>query len=155
MSKMGICSCHNKYGVIVNVKHNLCQIGNRDRLDNQTAGKIRLERLNKKDTDLKSTYKELDKNILRCTGCNTTRMLTNSHLIARSARADLISDINNLTKHCITCHPIWESMTRKMMKLNDFWMNLQKIKDMDEEHFNLICLKLELTKEELKEHDFS
>ena len=37
-NKIGICSCHNKKGVIVNVRHNLCAIGNRARLDGQKDG---------------------------------------------------------------------------------------------------------------------
>jgi hypothetical protein len=96
---------------------------------------------------LKEIYKELDnKEILLCDGCNLNKELTHSHIIKRSLRPDLITDIKNIKHHCLTCHNKHESNTREMMELNDFWDNLKYIENVDINHFNFLLSKLKLKK---------
>tara|TARA_R110002020_G_C16287613_1_gene772212 strand:+ start:2022 stop:2351 length:330 start_codon:yes stop_codon:yes gene_type:complete len=88
----------------------------------------------------KEIYKERD---FYCTGCGRYDLpLSNSHLIPRSRRSDLILEKRNITYHCLTmgerigCHDIWES--KKRYKLLDYFTNLAYIKEVDKEYYEII-----------------
>jgi len=79
-----------------------------------------------------------------CTGCGRSGdvVLSHSHIIPRSRRADLSYDKRNITYHCLSfgerkgCHEIWES--RDKDKLLDYHKNLEYILLVDTEYYFLI-----------------
>lgn len=78
-----------------------------------------------------------------CTGCGRSDVpLSNSHLIPRSRRSDLICDKRNITYHCLSiggrkgCHEMWEGVGRT--KLLDYHKNMEYILEVDPEYYFLI-----------------
>lgn len=78
-----------------------------------------------------------------CTGCGRSDVpLSNSHLIPRSRRSDLICDKRNITYHCLSmgerkgCHEMWEGVGRTM--LLDYHKNMEYILEVDPEYYFLI-----------------
>ena len=71
-----------------------------------------------------------------CTGCGSSDSLTHSHIITRSRRPDLQTDINNITYHCVECHNKWEGKQR--VELMDYERNMAYIKEVDKEYYYLI-----------------
>lgn len=79
----------------------------------------------------------------KCTGCGRYDVpLSHSHLIPRSRRKDLITNKKNITYHCLSmgkrkgCHSIWETSDR--VTLLDYFDNLETIKELDIDYYNLI-----------------
>jgi len=92
-------------------------------------------------TKLSSVYKEMESRDGVCTGCGTSSNLEHSHLIPRSKRRDLITEADNITFHCNSCHLIWEHGTLQEMKeLDDFLGNMDYIKEVDRTYYNIIML---------------
>jgi 5-methylcytosine-specific restriction endonuclease McrA len=91
------------------------------------------------DTEYAETLKILAKREYICTGCGATDALTPSHLVPRSRKRSLVAVARNVTWHCLTCHPIWESPKR--MELNDYTENMVIVKELDEEYYNLLIVK--------------
>ena len=88
------------------------------------------------------TYAEMDKNVPHiCTGCGTGSNLTHSHLIPVSRRKDLEDKLENLTYHCMGCHHIWEHTVLERMEMLDYEVNMNKIKSLDIQYYNLIKMK--------------
>ena len=150
---------------IVNRKHGLCDSCNRDRLHPEQGSyltnrlqqrvallkKVRApkqisEKQKLLNVTIKDTYRIMACNRLHiCTGCGTTQRLSHSHLIPRSRRKDLEAAIDNLTYHCLSigeikgCHDIWEHGTlQQKSQLNDFTDNMQYIKRIDPEYYELV-----------------
>ena len=79
-----------------------------------------------------------------CTGCGRSGIgLSHSHIIPRSRRPDLQTDINNITYHCLIgqdgtkgCHQMWECRDR--IKLLDYHKNMEYILEVDNEYYFLI-----------------
>tara|TARA_R110002074_G_scaffold199426_1_gene367214 strand:+ start:1187 stop:1522 length:336 start_codon:yes stop_codon:yes gene_type:complete len=95
------------------------------------------------DRELKKVYQEMSLNRRPyCTGCGITDGLTHSHLIPRSRRRDLICDINNITYHCHSCHRKWENGV-SAHEMYDFSRNMEYLKSVDSEYFNIREGKLE------------
>lgn len=93
---------------------------------------------------LSKVYKEImNERGHYCTGCGRSDVgLSNSHLIPRSRRRDLICDKRNITYHCVSagerkgCHEIWES--RDKITLLDYHKNIEYILEVDPEYYFLI-----------------
>ena len=90
--------------------------------------------------NLSKVYSNIDqKEKLYCRGCGTTTNLSHSHIIPRSRRRDLVTEPNNITLHCNRCHLIWEHGTlEELQSLQDFSKNLEYIKSVDLEYYNII-----------------
>lgn len=94
--------------------------------------------------ELRKVYKEIaDERGHYCTGCGRADVpLSHSHLIPRSRRADLQTDKNNITYHCLSmgerkgCHEMWEGVDRH--KLLDYYRNMEYILEADPEYYFLI-----------------
>ena len=79
-----------------------------------------------------------------CTGCGRSGTgLSHSHIIPRSRRPDLQTDINNITYHCLIgqygskgCHQMWESKDR--VRLLDYHKNMEYILQNDTTYYFLI-----------------
>lgn len=150
--KRGVCSCHNRENYIVNIKYNLCSIGNRNRIDNTKSGKKRLDRLNKKESDLKEAYKIVEKRESFCSGCGQSSLLSKSHIIARSKNRDLIANPDNIVYDCLQreipdqfgikgCHSRWESFNiEEMLTLDNFWERMDFVKKHEIEMYNKIMI---------------
>tara|TARA_R100000231_G_scaffold129975_1_gene101522 strand:- start:509 stop:844 length:336 start_codon:yes stop_codon:yes gene_type:complete len=107
-----------------------------------------MKKVSNKQSKINRAYKKVCKEIALerehcCTGCGRYDVpLSNSHLIPRSRRPDLIADKNNITYHCLSigerqgCHEIWES--KEKYKLLDYGKNLEYIAKVDEEYYNII-----------------
>lgn len=88
---------------------------------------------------LKQTYKKMDSHRDLCTGCGADANLEHSHIIPRSKRRDLVAEIDNITFHCNSCHTKWESHDISIMaELNDFDKNMEYIKKVDVQYYNLL-----------------
>lgn len=99
---------------------------------------------------LSAAYKIVDEREQYCAGCGQVNYLSRSHLLARSARRDLIAEPDNIQLHCTYreqadefgnrgCHARWESFNiRQMLTLKDFWENLAYVKEVDEETYERI-----------------
>ena len=95
------------------------------------------------DRELRKVYQEMSETRRHCcTGCGTNQQLSHSHLIPRSRRRDLITDINNITYHCLTCHKKWERGVLAN-ELFDYHSNMEYIKSVDEQYFHIREQKLE------------
>lgn len=95
------------------------------------------------EEDLKGVY-ELIKSTrdFWCTGCGSTQNLDHSHLIPRSRRSDLVTEIKNITYHCRACHLIWEHGSQEeKKKLHDFSRNMEYIKEVDVVYYNILKSK--------------
>lgn len=110
------------------------------RLKQQSSqNKIRSEKLRK-------IYEEIDsEREYQCTGCGNTRNLSHSHLVPVGYDKSLESVKENITYHCLTigtkkgCHDIWESHDlAQMKKLKDFKENIEKIKKLNINYYNLL-----------------
>ena len=85
----------------------------------------------------------------KCTGCDQYNVpISHSHIIPRSRRGDLTTEINNLTYHCLSmgenigCHDIWDNGTAEEKKmLIDYEQNMEYIERVDKEYYNLLRLK--------------
>lgn len=98
---------------------------------------------NKIDRELRLVYQEIDETRPhKCTGCGTYHQLSHSHLIPRSRRRDLITDPNNITLHCLTCHKKWERGV-STDEMSDFHRNMNYIKTVDIEYYYLREQKLD------------
>ena len=94
--------------------------------------------------ELKKVYKEISLEREHCcTGCGRYDVpLSNSHLIPRSRRPDLVLDKNNITYHCLSigerkgCHEIWEGPNK--FTLLDYHTNIEYIERVDKEYYNII-----------------
>ena len=94
------------------------------------------------DRELRKVYQEMAHSRRHCcTGCGSNQRLSHSHLIPRSRRRDLITDINNITYHCLDCHKKWERGVLAN-ELYDYHSNMNYIKSVDEEYFNIREQKL-------------
>lgn len=82
-----------------------------------------------------------------CGGCGSRYNLSHSHLIRRSDRPDLACNKKNIVLHCLSinkkgCHDIFESnIFKDMVKMFDFWENMDKIKTLDEEYYTRLVNK--------------
>lgn len=87
----------------------------------------------------------------KCTGCGryyNQVPLSHSHIIPRSRRPDLAADFLNITYHCMSmgenigCHDVWDngSPEEKQM-LMDYAENMDYIRKVDKEYYNLLKLK--------------
>lgn len=96
-----------------------------------------------RDKELTKVYKVMDSREDRwCSGCGDPFALDHSHIIPRSYREDLITDPENITDHCTTCHDLWEHGTLEEMKsLEDFEKNMAYIKKVDLKYYHLIMNK--------------
>jgi len=101
----------------------------------------------KVNKELKKIYKEIaDTREHCCTGCGRYDVpLSHSHIIPRSRRGDLVTDINNITYHCLSiggrtgCHDLWEHGTVwDKQKLLDYGDNMDYILQQDEEYYYLL-----------------
>ena len=114
-----------------------------------------MKKISKKQAEIKRKLQKVyniiaESNERRCTGCGryyNEVPLSFSHIIPRSRRSDLITDINNITFHCLSlggigCHEIWENGTsdEKMMLL-DYDKNMSYIREVDSEYYELLKLK--------------
>lgn len=104
----------------------------------------------KKRQELFKVYSEIaETREHKCTGCGRYNYsLSHSHIIPRSRRPDLTTDIKNITYHCLSmgeiigCHDIWEHGTMEEKKmLLDYESNMDYIKSVDDEYYNLLKLK--------------
>jgi len=169
------CNKCNAHKPIINRRHGLCDKCNWARLHpggsynehrrktqssllktmvkKGSPGKLkntRLKQVSKRqgvvNRELKEVYVEIDAERAQvCTGCGTMINLSNSHLIPRSVRGDLITAKQNITKHCLTvgakvgCHDIWEKgLLSKKKTMLDFKQNIDYIRLMDTEYYNRI-----------------
>ena len=97
--------------------------------------------------ELKKVYRRIDDERGHyCTGCGRSDVpLSYSHLIPRSRRQDLITDIKNITYHCLSlggrkgCHDIWESTDKNT--LLDYHNNIEYILSVDTEYYFIITEK--------------
>lgn len=101
---------------------------------------IKQKSINTQKTKLYEQLREQREQI--CTGCGTTQGLTHSHLIPVSQRKDLETNPTNITYHCMGCHTIWEHDIRGRTRLNDYSINVEKIRQLDEVFYNKIINKL-------------
>jgi hypothetical protein len=108
----------------------------------------RVSKKQKKVTEeLKKVYRRIDDERGHyCTGCGRSDVpLSYSHLIPRSRRQDLITDIKNITYHCLSlggrkgCHDIWESTDKNT--LLDYHNNIEYILSVDTEYYFIITEK--------------
>ena len=89
------------------------------------------------DRELKKVYQEMEESRTHsCTGCGTYHQLSHSHIIPRSRRSDLTTDINNITYHCLTCHKKWERGV-SANELFDYHSNMEYIKSVDEQYYHI------------------
>ena len=100
-----------------------------------------LKKISKKQSlvnrKLKKIYEEIySERGHYCTGCGTSDILTHSHIIPRSRRADLTTEKRNITYHCLSCHNKWEGKQR--VELMDYERNMEYIKEVDKEYYYLI-----------------
>lgn len=103
---------------------------------NSNLRKTAIKRKSSKQNDISKKYKKVISEIVQerehyCTGCGTTNGLTNSHLISRQRRRDLVCCKENITFHCRDCHLIWEKDPIKRLEMDDYEENMKKIKKMD------------------------
>jgi len=98
-------------------------------------------------TIAKIKVKLLIKHNFTCQGCG--RMFKNpsfldlSHIIRRSARPDLQTNIKNCTILCRDCHQKYDSgIIEQQITLDDFDITLEVIETLDELYFNRIMEKL-------------
>ena len=165
-NKISICKGCSQEKLIVNKTHKLCTDCNRKRLDTNSGGRQKErkqllakttfkasqiplktnKKMNQKsskqkkiDSAYSETLKILAKREYICTGCGATDGLTPSHLVPRGVRRDLVAVARNVTWHCLTCHPIWESPRR--MELNDYVENMEIVRRLDEKYYNLLIMK--------------
>ena len=105
------------------------------------------EKQKKINKELKKIYKEIAETRPHvCSGCGRGDVpLSHSHIIPRSRRKDLITDINNITYHCLSiggrvgCHELWESGDiLKKQSLLDFGDSMEYIQSVDEEYYYLL-----------------
>ena len=98
---------------------------------------------NKIDKELKEVYQEMSETREPlCSGCGRWQNLTHSHIIPRSRRRDLTTDINNITYHCMDCHTKWERGVNAD-ELDDFQVNMSYISEVDEQYYHIREQKLE------------
>ena len=92
------------------------------------------------DSNLKRVYEKMSKSEEQwCTGCGSISNLEHSHIIPRSRRRDLVTEIRNITLHCRECHLIWEhGRLEEKKKLDDFTQNIKYIKEVDKQYYQLI-----------------
>lgn len=83
-----------------------------------------------------------------CKGCGNPNALSLSHLIRRSRAGNLTDVKENMTLHCLVrqdgssgCHQKWESVT-DMYWLDDFDINMKRIRVLDPEYYWLVVGKL-------------
>lgn len=99
--------------------------------------------INKK---LKLVYKEIAETRPHyCSGCGRGDLpLSHSHIIPRSRRQDLITDINNITYHCLGdstrkgCHELWEGNIESKTLLLDYHKSMEYILENDTEYYFLL-----------------
>ena len=109
----------------------------------RTPIKRKSKKQNSIDRELRKVYQEMSETRPhRCTGCGTYHQLSHSHLIPRSRRRDLITDINNITYHCLGCHKKWENGVNAD-EMSDFKRNMDYIKSVDEQYFHIREQKLD------------
>lgn len=80
-----------------------------------------------------------------CSGCGNPTNLSFSHLIPRSRNNKLYSEKRNIKLHCLQrqdeskgCHQRWEGNLESKKTLLDFEENMNYIKEVDLEYYNLI-----------------
>ena len=104
------------------------------------------------DKALVKVYEQIAKDRPKvCTGClqpeGVDIKLSHSHIIPRSRRPDLVVSPANITYHCLSignhkgCH---ERHERHDETLADYNKNMDYIKRVDSEYYNLILLKKDL-----------
>lgn len=161
------CKCGSPH--VVNKKFILCSDCNYFRMHGKSRYEVSREKKKKRDDKPKkiyrfktkvnyekiNAYKEFDKkkqdeDEVYCTGCGTTSCLSHSHLVPISFNKDLEADINNLTYHCLAmeglegCHNKWESRDIELMlQLNDFEVNLEKVRELDYKYYLTIKERLD------------
>jgi|GEM_PF-2080758 len=138
---------------IVNRTHRLCSECNRIRLDNQKLPEVKKLKLNsilktsqklkERAVELQKIYDEIaNERKHECSGCNSTSMLTHSHIIPRSQRKDLECEKKNILYDCMKCHLIWEHGTLKeKTQLINFDERMNYIEKIDITYYNLITQK--------------
>jgi len=95
---------------------------------------------------LAKVYKEIaEEREHYCTGCNRYDLpLSNSHIIPRSRRPDLVLDKRNITYHCLSingrkgCHELWEGGVSDKQKLLDYGMSMEIIYVLDKSYYYLL-----------------
>lgn len=139
---------------IVNKRHGLCTECNQKRMygDGFKPKVYHLKPISIKETINKKAKHEayaIVAGLIKdkcCKGCGVTSTLTHSHLIPISKRKDLENNPLNITYHCLInhCHSKWESNNIKQMStLLDFEENMERVKQLDIRHYNVLMYKLE------------
>jgi flagellar hook assembly protein FlgD len=115
--------------------------------------KVPLKQFSKKKQEQNNKLREVYEKIKkvrpeRCEGCGQRNFLSFSHLIPRSRNEDFITDEDNIRIHCMQredgskgCHSRWEGKLEEKQTLMDFEYNMEFIKAVDEEYYNLIMNK--------------
>ena len=101
--------------------------------------------INKK---LKEVYKQMaEERPHYCSGCGRGDLpLSHSHLIPRSRSRELITDIRNITYHCLGggdtnrkgCHQLWEGSLENKRSLLDYHNNMEYILEVDTEYYFIL-----------------
>jgi hypothetical protein len=76
-----------------------------------------------------------------CEGCGNTSNLTHAHLIRRSWRRDLVTDLDNIRYMCITCHTIYDDYPLLRDTLDNYEDWLEYIKEKDSIYYNKMIAK--------------
>tara|TARA_R110001592_G_scaffold20489_4_gene83030 strand:- start:547 stop:915 length:369 start_codon:yes stop_codon:yes gene_type:complete len=109
----------------------------------RTPIKKKSKKQNSIDRELKKVYQEMSETLPhKCTGCGSYQQLSHSHLIPRSRRRDLITDINNIRYHCLPCHKKWENGINAD-EMTDFQRNMEYILSVDEQYYHIREQKLD------------
>lgn len=163
--KKGICSCCGKDSFYANTFFKLCVTCNGKRLieKNREQREKKDKRLriissrsitpiSQRELDnrksLREVYEKMNSQEQVCSGCGTTNYLSRSHIIPRSRRKDLESDINNIRFYCMEradgskgCHQRWEGSLKEKRTLNDFDEVMKYVEREDLEYYNMITLQ--------------
>ena len=118
----------------------------------QGAGKLKQSHVKGKSTKQSATDRAYSETLkqrgakgipeaMACASCASFQSPTNSHLVPRSRRPDLITEPRNIVIHCLVCHPIWESPDR--VGMTDYEDNMAVVKELDSEYYHLLIMKQE------------
>lgn len=146
------CDCNTKRP-IVNRTHKLCEIKNRERIDNQKLPSYKIDKQNvlknkiSKEQLIKIKLKQIYTEIANereqiCEGCKNTNIITHSHTIARSKRKDLELEKDNIVYLCMSCHTKWEHGDEiDKRSLLNFDNMMEYIKNVDNSYYEQIMNK--------------
>lgn len=162
MGKCSECDCGTQR-LIVNRTHNLCEEKNSKRLERNSSNSLSKVKVSKSVMGIRAQSKKRMKieaeyiaikkeirdemeGILQCEECGTSNNSSFSHLVPRSRREDLISNRRNIVVQCMDsdikkgCHTRWEENDSTM---NTYQKNMESVKLLDQEYYNLLLMKNE------------